>query len=826
MMRYIVAVVLALLPAIGLAAENPLPNPGFEDDLKSTWTIADDSSQVVADAARTGKLGLRVGTAEPNATGSQVTSSRFAVTPDQDVTMTFWARTKARNGAAYLLFFKADGKWSKHFLCPVRQTDGQWHEYSLTAKAPADAAAVAIWVHSYSNSAGIVDFDDFALGGIAPGTAPQPPPAARARRTASSTQPAKLPTRAKPPVIILKLDDLRQVSGKVHPHWQRVADYLAERKIKSSFGIICQTLQEATPAYVQWIKQRHESGMIEFWFHGWDHAVHEVDGTRYNEFNGRGYEEQLRRFADSQKLAKEKLGFAFKTFGPPGGVGNGSQNDDTARVMADDPDMAVWLYPSPIDERGRKLEAAAKVTILDRVWAVNLEGAVGSPSLARLIDGYAKHPDREYFVLQGHPAQWNAEKFAEFTKIIDFLVEQKAVFMTPSEYAAIRNNAPATPTTAPAAKIPTPAIVPPPKPAAFKHPGLLNSAEELQYIKARVAAGEEPWASAFARMRKAQLASLDWKPSPREVVDVGFYGRPDHGGGDELRDARAAYTHALIWVIAGEEAHAKKAAEILDAWSAVLQTHTGDNARVQAAWAGSVFPLAAELIKHTYPQWQGAPQFSAMLNRAFVPLIYDGMPSYNGNWELSMCNALVAIGVFNDDQVPFDRGVFLWRKRVPAYFYLTSDGELPLRPYGTKFSDEKLIRYWHNPGRFVDGLCQETGRDLPHLEMGLSAAINTAEIAYKQGIDLYGEEAKRIVAAMEFHANFRLGNPVPEWLCGGKLVLKSQQPTYEIGYNHFHNRLGMPMPLTQQLITTKIRPAWTAMHMVWESLTHAELSRK
>jgi peptidoglycan/xylan/chitin deacetylase (PgdA/CDA1 family) len=822
-MRYLlVAVLTLLLPLIASAAENSLPNPGFEDELKATWAIADDSSQVIADAARSGKLGLRVGTAETNATGSQVTSGRFAVTPGQEITLTFWARTKAKNGAAYLLFFKADGKWSKNILAAVKQTDGEWHEYSLTAKAPADAAAVAVWVHSYSNSAGTVDLDDFSLAGITPGTQAQPPPTPRPRATAPSTQPVTLPPRAKPPVIILKLDDLRQVKGKVPAQWTKVADYLAERKIKTSFGIICQTLQEATPEYVQWIKQRHESGAIEFWFHGWDHGVHEVDGTKYNEFNGRGYDEQLKRFADSQKLAKEKLGFAFKTFGPPGGTSNGSQNDDTVRAMADDPDMACWLYPSPIDERGRKLEAAGKVVALDRVWAVNLEGTVGSPSAARLIEGFAKNPDREYFVLQGHPQQWSGEKFTEFTKIIDFLVEQKAVFMTPMEYAAIkRKGSTAGPTT-----IPTPAVVPPAKPAAFKHPGLLNSGEELQLIKTKVAAGEEPWKSAFERMRKSKEASLQWTPRPREIVDVGFHGKPDNGGGHELSDARAAYTHALIWVITGNEEHAKKAAEILDAWSATLQTHTGDNARVQAAWAGSVFPLGAELLKHTYPQWKGAKQFSTMLNRAYVPLIYDGMPTYNGNWELSMCNALVAIGVFNDDQVPFDQGVFLWRKRVPAYFYLTTDGPLPVKPYGTKFSDEKIVTYWHNPGRFVDGLCQETGRDLPHLEMGLSAALNTAEIAYHQGIDLYGEEAKRIVASMEFHANFRLGNAVPEWLCGGTLEMKSQQPTYEIGYNHFHNRLGMPMPLTADLIAQKVRPSWTAMHMAWESLTHAELSRK
>ncbi|MEX0777414.1 MAG: hypothetical protein WD042_17050 [Phycisphaeraceae bacterium] len=82
----------------------------------------------------------------------------------------------------------------------------------------------------------------------------------------------------------------------------------------------------------------------------------------------------------------------------------------------------------------RKLAAQGKVTILDRVWAVNLKGAVGVPDLDRFLRGYARNLDRPYFVLQGHPAMWNAQRLDEFKKIIDFLVEQKAIFMTPTEY--------------------------------------------------------------------------------------------------------------------------------------------------------------------------------------------------------------------------------------------------------------------------------------------------------------------------------------------------------------------------------------------------------
>ena len=113
--------------------------------------------------------------------------------------------------------------------------------------------------------------------------------------------------------------------------------------------------------------------------------------------------------------------------------------------------------------------------------------------------------------------------------------------------------------------------------APFTHPGILNSLEELQFIKGKINAGAEPWKSAFSKLDKSWYGGLKWKPSPCALVNPGFGGKPDNGCSAELKDASAAYVHALLWVLGGNEAHAQKAAEILDAWSATLQTHSGDN---------------------------------------------------------------------------------------------------------------------------------------------------------------------------------------------------------------------------------------------------------
>jgi len=159
---------------------------------------------------------------------------------------------------------------------------------------------------------------------------------------------------------------------------------------------------------------------------------------------------------------------------------------------------------------------------------------------------------------------------------------------------------------------------------------------------------------------------------------------------------------------------------------------------------------------------------------------------------------------------------------VPAYIYLTTDGAVP-RPIYSRDTRDELVSYWYNQTTFVDGLAQETCRDFGHTLWGIAAAINTAETARQQGVDLYGEESRRLRAGLEFHADYILGKAVPTWLCGGTINL-SNLPTWEIAYNHFNTRLGVSMPLTKRIIEEKVRPTGLNYFIAWETLTHAGIS--
>jgi hypothetical protein len=355
-------------------------------------------------------------------------------------------------------------------------------------------------------------------------------------------------------------------------------------------------------------------------------------------------------------------------------------------------------------------------------------------------------------------------------------------------------------------------------PPPFHHPGILVNRAQLDFVKAKIAAGAEPWKSAFEAAKSSAPGSLTYAPHPWQTCECGPRSNPDLGCKDEQHDSEAAYAQALLWYFSGNKTYAENAIKIMNAWSSTLTGgHLRENGPVQAAWCAEVWPRAAEIIRYTYPGWSAddAAKFGKMLTTQYIPSIKDGCCE-NGNKELSMSEALINIGVFNNDRATFDAGIKMWRGRAPAYIYLTSDGPSPVKAVNC---DDMPI--WGNKGIkpvFVEGLLQETYRDSGHAALALSAMVNAAETARQQGVDLYAEQGKRIMAALEFQAQFLPPNnsPPPPHLAFNK------HPTWEIAYNHFHNRLGKSLPKMAAVIPGN-RPTGINHDMVWETLTHAEV---
>src|ERR1700733_12454247 len=75
----------------------------------------------------------------------------------------------------------------------------------------------------------------------------------------------------------------------------------------------------------------------------------------------------------------------------------------------------------------------------------------------------------------------------------------------------------------------------------FIHPGMLQSRSDLDFMKQKVLAGEQPWKGAWDLLLAKKTSSLDFPPQPSAHVIRGAYGKPSIGSNELMASADAAY---------------------------------------------------------------------------------------------------------------------------------------------------------------------------------------------------------------------------------------------------------------------------------------------
>ncbi len=350
----------------------------------------------------------------------------------------------------------------------------------------------------------------------------------------------------------------------------------------------------------------------------------------------------------------------------------------------------------------------------------------------------------------------------------------------------------------------------------FAHPGSLHSKAELDFVKAMIAQGTQPWKGECDRLKNSPHATR----APHGLAQINSATRDAEVSRD---DATASYTQALLWYFTGDPSYAQRSIAILHAWAGLQAfTANSDQDCLQAGWIGAVFAPAAEILR-LYPGWP-APEIAnlqAMFKRAFYPQLAKAS-SWNGNVDLTQIDAMMAISVFNEDEALFRQGLARLQTRSRAYFYLTTDGPLPHPIAGDGGDPEK---FWSHPAKWVDGLTQETCRDNGHhSQFALGSALHAAETAWHQGVDVYAENQQRFTAAMELLATQLLTGSM-QGLCAHDSATSDRYDTWEIGYHHYHHRCGLALPNTRKLIVEQIRPqaSRTDWNLNYETLTHADL---
>jgi hypothetical protein len=285
---------------------------------------------------------------------------------------------------------------------------------------------------------------------------------------------------------------------------------------------------------------------------------------------------------------------------------------------------------------------------------------------------------------------------------------------------------------------------------AFAHPGLLHPGADLARMAAKVKAGAQPYTAGYAKLTANRHSQSDWTPNPQAIVYRGVEVRPPSTWKQNYwilyNDIHAAYQNALRYHVSGDSAHADTAVAILNAWSAKLTKVFGNADRWLAAGIyGYQAANAAELVRD-HKDFQ-LERFQKMLVDVFYSASEDFLVRHNGtpaphywpNWDLCNIACALATGIFCDDQAKVERAV---------EYFKHGDG---------MGSIKHAIPVVHD-----DGLAQwmEAGRDQGHSLMGVGLMGTICEMAWNQGIDLYGYDDNRFLKGAQYVAKWSLGGNV------------------------------------------------------------------
>ncbi|WP_165699437.1 DUF4979 domain-containing protein [Hymenobacter jejuensis] len=335
----------------------------------------------------------------------------------------------------------------------------------------------------------------------------------------------------------------------------------------------------------------------------------------------------------------------------------------------------------------------------------------------------------------------------------------------------------------------------------FVHPGLLHNAADLARIKSLVdtkfgrayksyqlLAASSKASSSYAKAGPFKLLTRDATLTIATPTGTASGGAVKNG---VESDFMAAYYNALMWNITGNEAHAQKAVEIIDAYADFTVGIAGTDAELNGLY-GFMLANAAELMRSTYPAW-GADRVQkcqAMLKNVFYPTLQNFKPCAHGNWDIICMKALMAIAIFSEDTPMFNK--------VVNYFY-----------YGE--GNGSIDRYVLTPA----GQLQESNRDQPHTMLAIGSLAEIAEIALKQGTDLYSASNNAIMRGYEYTAKYNLGYDVPYQTsydyCEKNYTDYTPEAisavergvfraVFEIAYNHYVFRKNQKMPYTLEVL--------------------------
>lgn len=260
----------------------------------------------------------------------------------------------------------------------------------------------------------------------------------------------------------------------------------------------------------------------------------------------------------------------------------------------------------------------------------------------------------------------------------------------------------------------------------FYHPSIIVSRPELDWIRQKVQAGEEPWKSAYDEMIKYAEEWMSRTPDPPDEINVpAYYEDPEANGkaSRQLGEAgRITNLFALAYQMTDKTAYAEKALSFLMAWAnKMVKGDKGYDTSLRICNHVTQMVIAADLLWH-YPGFsrKDKQQFQKWIRENMTEGIYEEF-SYDytnhGHWGMWAAMTIETILEREDE--------FL--KAVERFKNLIRD----------RIEEDGLIKEkFPSPG-----YSGRPERSLLYMIYAIEPTVRAAELARHYDIDLYNYKA-------------------------------------------------------------------------------------
>lgn len=326
----------------------------------------------------------------------------------------------------------------------------------------------------------------------------------------------------------------------------------------------------------------------------------------------------------------------------------------------------------------------------------------------------------------------------------------------------------------------------------FVHPGIPFTQADLNQLKSNIT--QEPWLSGYNELKNDSRSRLDYvMKGPFATVTRA----PNLYNAEWKSDMMAIHNLAFMWVFTGDAAYARKATDMLDAWALTNTVWGGNESMLDIGDYAPYFITGADILRGTYPGWttQNTAHVKDYFANVLWPHSWVPNPLRDHNKGAIQLEIAIGIAAFLDDPVK-------WQQAIEVYRMDAGGGLRNSLP---------------------NGEVGDTGRD-DHWWVQIQALGWSAEVAWKQGIDLFADLDNRLLALAELYNQYSIAPGTVSFIpFGGYSAyytnwgiapgVRHQHPFNNIIENAYVRRKGIPSPYTSQMRGLAGEGAWSFLYL-------------